>query len=65
MCRSITFQKQTSKQKKNSQEKRSDLWLPEVQSGVQELNENSQKVQTSNYKINKCQGCKVQHDKYN
>ena len=29
------------------------------------LNEGSQKVQTSSYKINKSQGCNVQHDKYN
>ena len=30
-----------------------------------ELDEGSQKVQTSNYRINNYQGCNVQHDKYN
>ena len=32
---------------------------------VGELDEGGQKVQTSSYKINKYQGCDVQHDKYN
>ena len=38
----------------NSQKKRSDLWLPEGGSwGDRELEEGSQKVQTSSYKTNK------------
>ena len=38
----------------NSYKKRSDLWLPEVGTEREgELDEGSQKVQTSSYKINK------------
>ena len=33
--------------------------------GERELEEGSQKVPTSSYKINKYQGCYLQHDKYN
>ena len=33
--------------------------------GMSKMGDGVQKVQTSNYKINKYQGCKVQHDKYN
>ena len=33
--------------------------------GEGELDEGSQKVQTSSGKISKFQGCNVQHDKYN
>ena len=51
------LQKQT-----NSEKKRSDFSLSEE--GV-ELDEGCQKVQISNYKINKYWGCNVQHDKGN
>ena len=40
-----------------------DLCLPEWGEG--ELDEGSQKVQTSSYRINKYLGYNVQHDKYN
>ena len=33
--------------------------------GKRELDEFSQKVQSSSYKINRYEGCKVEHDKYN
>ena len=33
--------------------------------GVGEVDEGSQKVETSSYRINKYQGCNVQHNKYN
>ena len=33
--------------------------------GLWELDEGTQRVQTSSYKINKYEGCNVQHDKYN
>ena len=52
ICRSIILQKQTNKQKKLMGKEirfvvtRSAEW--------DQLNENSQKVQTSNYKISKC-----------
>ena len=45
----------------NSQIQRTDWWLPEA---VGEMGEGGQKVQTSNYKINKSQGCKVQYGDY-
>ena len=54
----------------------SELQLPFIQEGIsrcvvprdggrgaeRELDESGQKIQTSSYKINKDQGCKVQHD---
>ena len=60
----VNYTSKTNK-KTNSQQKRSDLWSPEWGIGKGELDEDSQKVQTSGYKINKSQGCNVQHDKYN
>ena len=45
------------------------MWLPEVGlpggGGGGEMDEGNQKVQTPSYKINKYQGCNVQHHKYN
>ena len=56
---SFTYTSKLSKQTNKLIEKRSDLWLSEA------LEEGSQKVQTLSYKINKYQGCNIQHDKYN
>ena len=36
-----------------------------IERGEGELDESNQNVQTFSYKINKYQGYKVQHDKYN
>ena len=49
VCVCIYIFKQTPPPKKNSQEKRSDLWLPEVVT----MDEDGQKVQTPKYKMNK------------
>ena len=45
-----------------SQVQRISEWLPEVEKGGQ-MSEGSQKF-PSNYKINKSQGCKIQHSDY-
>ena len=53
---------ETNKQT-NSQKKRSDLWLPEIRGwGGRVLDEDRQKVKTSNYKIKKHYGCNIQRD---
>ena len=50
VCVCIYIFKQTKKKKKKtSQEKRSDLWLPEVVT----MDKGGQKVQTPKYKMNK------------
>ena len=53
--RSITLQKQTQK-------KRSDLWLPVVGWERGGLNEGSQKLQASNYKIKSNRDVMYKHD---
>ena len=58
--------KKNKETKLNSQIQRTDWWLPEV--GWQVLSKiggDGQKVETSNYKINKSWGYNVQPDGYN
>ena len=52
------------KRETDSQKQKTELWLPGVGGGG-EMDEGNQKVQTPSYKINKYQGCNVQHHKYN
>ena len=55
----------TSKANKQTQKKRSDLWLPEAGGGGRGNWMKVAKGTNISYRINKYQGCNVQHDKYN
>ena len=50
-------------QKNPLQIQKTDWWLPEAGGGG-EMDERSQKVQTSSYKINKPWGCDIQQGEY-
>lgn len=51
--------------KANVQTYRKEIYFVVTRSSVEEGVEGSQKVQTSSYKTNMNQGCKVQHGKHN